>query len=225
VRRELPRNFNIERARYAQKIIASKVIEDDELPKVIRKVTGVDIGYKDDIAIAAAVTVDSESLKEIESSTFMFKVRFPYIPTLLAFREVYPSWMALKKLKGNYDLVMVDGNGRLHPYRAGFACHLGVIINKPTIGVAKRLLCGKIGRWKGNIAPIYLDNSENIIGVAVKTLKRANPIYVSIGHKISLKTAIKFVLTYRRKKAKLPEPIRLAHEKANEVVKRLKANE
>lgn len=225
MRERFPQNFDVEKARYAQRIIASKVIEKDELPSVIRRVAGVDIGYKGNVAIAAAVIVDTESLRKIESGIFTFRVRFPYIPTLLAFREVYPSWRALRELKESYDLLMVDGNGRLHPYKAGFACHLGVIIDKPTIGIAKRLLCGKIGEWKGNVAPIYSETDKSIIGFAVKTLKRANPIYVSVGHKISLKTAVKLVLAYRRKKAKLPEPIRLAHEKASEAIRRLRLNE
>ena len=216
---QLPSNFSLERARHAQRAIASKVVEKDVLPPVIRRVAGIDVAYYEDTAVAAAVAIDSESLRELRSCVGVFKVRFPYIPTLLAFREVYPSWAALRKLDMDYDVIMVDGNGRLHPFRAGFACHLGVVVDKPTIGVAKRLLCGSLGKWRDATAPVYMDGE--IVGMAVKTRKGSRPLYVSVGHKISLKTAVRLVMVYRRKNAKLPEPLRLAHLRAKDGVRRL----
>lgn len=213
--RRIPVKFSLSRARYAQKIIAEKVLEKDFLPDRIERAVGVDLAYVDDRVIGSAVIVEYRSFKVIESKYVVTKVSFPYIPTLLAFREIFPAWSAINKLEKSYDIVFVDGNGRLHPYKAGFACHLGVIIDKPTIGIAKKLLCGKIGEWRHNYAPIYYN--EEIIGYALKTLGRAKPIYVSIGHKLSIKTAIKLTLLFTRRGLKLPEPIRQAHILANTI--------
>jgi len=207
--RKIPSNFSISRARYAQKIIAERVLENDLLPNRIERAVGVDLAYRNNYVVGSAVIVEYKSFKVIEKKYVIAKVKFPYIPTLLAFREVFPAWSALNKLNKRYDIVFVDGNGRLHPYKAGFACHLGIIIDKPTIGIAKKLLCGRVGEWMHNCAPIYYN--DEIIGYALKTLKRAKPIYVSIGHKISIKTAIKLTLLFTRKGLKLPEPIRQAH--------------
>ena len=211
--KKIPRNFSISRARYAQKIIAEKVLEKDFLPERIEYAAGVDLAYRDNHVIGSAVIVEYKSFKVVEKKYVITKVKFPYIPTLLAFREIFPAWSAINKLEKRYDIVFVDGNGRLHPYKSGFACHLGVIIDKPTIGIAKKLLCGRVGAWTRNYAPIYYNNE--IIGYALKTLERAKPIYVSIGHKISIKTAIKLTLLFTRKGLKLPEPIRQAHILAN----------
>jgi len=219
LRTVIPKNFSLKRARYAQKIIAERVIEEDCLPQKVEKAVGIDLAYRNNIAVGAAVIVEKSSFRVIEKKYAITKVSFPYIPTLLAFREIFPAWSAIRKLEKDFDVIFVDGNGRLHPYKAGFACQLGVILDKPTIGIAKKLLCGRVGFWRGRKAPIYYNNET--IGYALKTLERAKPIYVSIGHKVSLETAIRLTLSFTKKRLKLPEPIRQAHILANSVVRSL----
>ena len=201
--------FPVKKARAVQAIIARKVVERDDFPTPLRRVAGVDVTYIGDVAIAAAVVVDATSFIIVDTAVVLRKALIPYIPTLLAFREAGPAAAALKALKVSFDLLFVDGNGRLHPYRAGFACHLGVMLNKPTIGVAKKLLCGRIGEWRGTRAPVYLDGE--VVGVALKTLPRAKPIYVSVGHRVSLESAVKLTLWFTRGRRKLPLPLAIAH--------------
>ncbi len=215
-------NFSIERARYVQKRISELIIKQDILPNRLEKIAGVDVAYRGDLGVSSAVVVKMPEFKIIDSASTVVPVRFPYIPTLLAFREVYPAFAALKKLKSDFDILMVDGNGLLHPYRAGFACHLGLIVDKPSIGIAKKLLCGRVGSWRGKWAPVV--HGGEVIGAAVQTFRRAKPIYVSIGHKISLETAVRLVLWATKKGFKLPEPIRQAHILASARVRELSEN-
>jgi len=202
------KSFSIEKARKAQRLLAQKVVEKDDFPFPPQTVGGVDVAYIGNYAVAAAVVVEYDTLSVKEKSVSIVKVNFPYIPTLLSFRECYPMISAIKKLKELPDIFMVDAQGRLHPFRLGAASHLGVVLNIPTIGIAKKLLCGSIGERKDNWAPIY--DKDEIIGAAVWTKKNAKPIFVSIGHRVTLKTAIKITLNMC-KKYKLPEPIRQAH--------------
>lgn len=199
--------FSVDRARFAQRVIASKVVERDELPAEIKYVAGVDVAHLKGVAIAAAALVDARTLKLMSSSVAEVRVYVPYIPTLLAFREAGPMVAALRKLDVEPDIVMVDGNGRLHPLGAGIACQVGLAVDKPTIGVAKKLLCGEVGEWKGYEAPVLL--LGKVVGAALLTSSK--PIYVSVGHKISLPTAVRLVFRLTRKGARLPEPLRLAH--------------
>jgi len=214
------RGFDIKRARLAQRKIAERVVEKDELPEQLRIVAGVDAAYRKGMVIGVAVSVDADTLRIIDSTRVILKAVFPYIPTLLAFREAGPAILAVKKLSSRPDLLFVDGNGRLHPFLAGLACQVGLALNVPTIGVAKRLLCGAVGRWRGGTAPIFLEN--RLVGMAVKIGGYKNPIYVSVGHKISLNTAVRlakrFAVQYR-----LPEPLRLAHVEATRTARTLNA--
>lgn len=201
------KTFNVARARFAQKVIASRVIEEDVLPKEIRTVAGVDVAHKGSIAIASAVLINFYTLELISYTIVEMQIRIPYIPTLLAFREAGPMVAAVRKLNADPDVLMVDGNGRLHPLGAGIACQVGLVLDKPTIGIAKKLLCGNIGEWQGREAPIRL--SGKIVGMALRTSSK--PIYVSVGHKISLPTAVSIVWKCTKRGLRLPEPIRLAH--------------
>jgi deoxyribonuclease V len=202
------RFFSIERARKAQRLLAKMVIEKNNFPYPPRTVGGVDVAYVGDYAIAAVVVMDYNTLEVKEKAVNVVKVKFPYVPTLLSFRECYPMIKAIKKLKELPDILMVDAQGRLHPFRLGAASHLGVVLDIPTIGVAKKLLCGNIGERTNNWAPIY-DKGE-LIGAAVWTKKNTKPIFVSVGHRVTLKTAIEITIN-TCKKYKLPEPIRQAH--------------
>ncbi len=207
-RLRVPEGFSLERARRFQEFVASRVVQRDEFGP-LRKVGGVDVTYKGDLAISAAVVIDPGTLRVVDWSTSVTEVRFPYIPTLLAFREIWPAVRALRGLRSTPDIVLVDGNGRLHPYRAGFASHLGVVMDVPTVGVAKKLLCGRVGEWRGNSAPVYLD--DEVIGIALLTRKGSRPIYVSVGHRVSLSTAVRLVLRLTKPGKRLPEPIVQAH--------------
>ena len=140
----------------------------------------------------------------------------PYVPGYLGFREVPAILAALDRLDRRPDLVLVDGHGRAHPRRCGIATHLGVVADLPAIGCAKSLLCGRVegelGDEAGSTAPL-VDRGEQV-GVALRTRARVQPVYVSVGHRISLESAIAWVLNLSDGR-RLPLPIRMAHDAAN----------
>ena len=140
---------------------------------------------------------------------------FPYIPGFLSFREIPALLKALEQLKITPDLIFCDGQGIAHPRRLGIACHLGVLIDVPAIGVAKSLLVGKYGevpQEKGSCTPLQ-DQGETI-GVVLRSRVNVKPIYISIGHRISLPTAVKYVRDCLGK-YRLPEPTRIADKLAS----------
>ncbi len=185
------------------------VVQEDKLPENIDYVAGVDVGYARGVSVGVAAVLDFDSLSLVESKAARLKTRFPYIPTLLSFREVPPAYSAIKKLQTHPDVFLVDGQGFAHPYRLGFASHLGLTVEKPTIGVAKSLLCGKVGQvGQCGWAPL-MDGGE-IIGAEVATKRGTKPIYVSVGHRVSLKRAVNIVMQCART-FRIPEPIRRAH--------------
>jgi len=178
------------------------------------------VAYAGNTSIGAVAVLDFHSLTPIELQVSHVETRFPYIPTLLSFREVSPAVAAIKKLKVQPDVFLVDGHGVAHPYRFGLASHLGVVVGKPTIGVAKSLLCGKVGNFKEEgWAPIS-ENNETI-GAVVVTRQGRKPVYVSIGHMISLSRAITLVRQCTRNH-RIPEPLRIAHAKATETKRKIK---
>jgi deoxyribonuclease V len=200
--------FSVEKVHTMQRHLSKQVIREDKIPKKVRYVAGVDVAYTAESSIGAVAVLDYDSLSLVKSKTAKVKTRFPYIPTLLSFREIPPTLAAIKKLKTQPDVFLVNGQGIAHPYRLGFASHLGLVVNKPTIGVAKSLLCGKVGNFnKEGWAPIT--HKDEIIGAAVAKCGK-KPIYVSIGHMISLKRAIKIV-EHCIRSHKLPEPLQMAH--------------
>lgn len=202
--------FSIERARAAQKSIASKVKFEGVKPDQVKLVGAVDLSYPSPGRVrAAAVVLTFENLSLVEAETVEDAVRFPYVPTLLSFREAPPIFKVLGGLRVKPDVVLVDGQGVAHPYRCGLASHVGVILNIPTIGVAKKLLCGEVAAFKEGRAPIKL-NGETV-GMAVK-LGRGKPIYISVGHRVSLRDAVEIVVRCVRPLHRIPEPLRLAHK-------------
>jgi deoxyribonuclease V len=204
-----PSAFSVERAHVSQLKLSEKVVQKNVLPKKIRYIAGVDVAYSEESSVSAVAVLDYESMSLKESETAICKTLFPYIPTLLSYREMPPAVSAIKKLELNPDIFLVDGQGIMHPYRLGFASHLGLIIAKPTIGVAKSRLCGEVqASTKDEWAPV-IDNKE-LIGAAVTTKEGRNPVYVSIGNMISLKTAIAIVKHCVRAYT-IPEPTRQAH--------------
>jgi deoxyribonuclease V len=173
-----------------QKEIAKKVVTKDDFGE-IKRVCGVDAAYSGDTAYCSAVVMDRQSV--IESVDAETAVTHPYVPGLLMLREAGPILHTLGMLKSSYDLLMVDGHGLLHPRRCGLACYLGVTLDKPTIGVAKSRLCGTV-RPDG-----FVELGGEILGYAIS--KR---LYISVGHRTSLKTAIAIVKEFGA------EPLRLA---------------
>jgi deoxyribonuclease V len=199
-----------------QRRLAGEVLERNEFG-VIRHVAGVDVGFEKDntLSRAAAVVLTFPGLVPIESATARRPVTFPYIPGLLAYREVPVVLDALALLMSEPDIIIVDGHGRAHPRRFGIACHLGVILDCPTIGCAKSILVGRaevpenrVGAW----TPL-MDRGQ-VIGAAVRTRLDVTPIYVSIGNKIDLLTAIEFLIKCTTK-YRVPETTRYAHKVAS----------
>jgi deoxyribonuclease V len=212
-------NFSVSKAHKAQMLLAEKIIAEDRLPKKINYIAGVDVAYAGELAIGAVAVLDYESLELLESQTATCEVKFPYIPTLLSFREIPPTVACIKKLKLQPDVLLADGQGIAHPYGCGFASHLGLAIGKPTIGVAKSRLIGKPAKIAGED---FLVQKGQIISAVVTTKNGAKPVYVSIGHMISLGTAVKIVKHCVRN-SRIPEPTLQAHKIASEEKRKVQA--
>jgi len=178
-----------------------------------RFIAGVDIsvGKGRGTATGAVVVLQYPELRLVEVKTVNDKLDLPYIPGLLSFRESPLILAACEQLDLMPDLVLVDGQGIAHPRRFGLASHLGLLLNIPTIGCAKSLLCGAHeipSSEPGNYTEII--DKDEIIGAVLRTKPGVKPVYVSIGHKIDLETAIYWVMNCCRG-YRLPEPTRLAH--------------
>jgi deoxyribonuclease V len=206
------RKFSISKAHKAQTDLSKKIISEDRLPEKINLVAGVDVAYVGELAIGAVAVLDYESLELLEIQTAICQVKFPYVPTLLSFREIPPAVACVKRLRRQPDVFLVDGQGIAHPYRCGFASHLGLAIGKPTVGVAKSRLIGTPTEIEGEV---FLVQNDQIISAVVTTKENSKPVYVSVGHLISLKTAIKIVKHCVRNH-RIPEPILRAHKIASE---------
>lgn len=179
----------------------------------IDRVAGVDVNfnYKQNRARAAVVVLDFPGMNEIDAAAAECDISCPYIPGLFAFREIPLLVPALEKLKTQPHLVIVNGQGMAHPERVGLASHLGVLTETPTIGCARSRFIGTHqipSKEKG--AFTYLYDNDEIIGAVVRTRTNVAPLYVSIGHRISLSRAVEYVLKCTRQ-FRLPEPLRAAH--------------
>jgi deoxyribonuclease V len=219
---KLSQKFSAKKAHAMQRRLSKKLILKDTLPETIKYVAGVDIAYLNGTSIGAVAVLEHASLSQVESQVAHIKTYFPYIPTLLSFREIPPAYSAIKKLWIEPDVFLVDGQGCAHPYGLGFASHLGLVIDKPTIGVAKSRLWGKVeqaGEQEQELAPLTAEG--RVIGAEVVTKSGTKPVYISVGHKISLERAIKIVKKCRGKYG-IPEPIRRAHMLAGEEKRRVK---
>jgi len=205
--------FSVKKAHETQLRLSKEIIFEDTLPEKIRFVAGVDVAYARGMSIGAVAVLDYDSLKLVESQTALCKTRFPYIPTLLSFREIPPTVLSIKKLHVQPDIFLVDGQGFAHPYRCGFASHLGLAIGKPTIGVAKSRLFGEAERTKTEDKVAFLKNKGEVVGAIVTIKRGCKPVYVSVGHMVSLETAIKIVKHCARHN-RIPEPVLKAHKTA-----------
>jgi len=183
-------------------------------PQNVRLVAGIDVALPDGVTRAAVVIDSFPLLTPIACATADCPIDFPYVPGLLSFREAPAIVAACKKITAEPDLVIVDGQGIAHPRHLGIASHIGLILDVPTIGCAKSLLVGKhepVGEKRGDWQPIIY--KAEVVGAALRTRPGTKPVFVSIGNKISLESAIHWVITccgrYR-----LPEPQRQAHRAA-----------
>ena len=206
----------IPEARRVQEQLRAKVVTRNCFGK-IHTVAGIDVGFEKNgtVTRAAVVVLDFPSLTLIEQAVARRPTRFPYVPGYLSFREAPAALAALKKLQTRPDLVLYDGQGQAHPRRFGLACHLGLLTNIPSIGVAKSRLIGtheQVPRRKGSWKPL-MDNGE-VIGVVLRTRTEVKPVYVSVGYGISLKSAVAFVM-HCTTRYRLPETTRLAHRLAS----------
>ncbi len=175
-------------------------------------VAGVDAAYSRDGWVYAGVVIFSYIEKRIvEGVSASERIRFPYIPGLLSFREIPVILKAMERLKNFPDVLMVDGQGIAHPRRLGIASHLGLCLDLPSIGCAKTRLIGtfdKVGEEKGAFTPLLM--GEEIVGVVLRTKKRVKPLFVSPGYKMDLEGGRDLVLAFCQN-FRLPEPIRQAH--------------
>ena len=203
-------------AREIQETLRHQVIVEDQFNQV-NYVAGVDVGFQKNYQItkAAVAVLSYPDLDLVEQAIATIPTTFPYIPGFLSFREIPAIIAALKQLKITPDLILCDGQGLAHPRRFGMASHLGVLIDVPTIGVAKSLLIGKyeeVPSAKGSWTPL-IDRGETI-GVVLRSRSHIKPIYISVGHRISLATAIDYVMGCITK-YRLPETTRWADRLAS----------
>ncbi|MFJ9368407.1 endonuclease V [Nocardia sp. NPDC101769] len=176
--------------------LRTRVIAVNPRPPEFRTVAGLDSAYDDDGNVAAAIVVlDATTLETVETATARGTTDFPYVPGLLAFRELPTTLAALENLTATPDLLVCDSQGLAHPRRFGFACHLGLLTGMPTIGVAKNAW-GEFeepARERGASSVITIDGDP--VGRALRTRTDVKPVYVSVGHLIDLETACAQVLS------------------------------
>ncbi len=200
------------------KAIKNLSLEDDY--GNISRIAGIDCAYFDDNIVCAMIVLDYASLEVIEKKFVCQKVVFPYVPRYLNFREGKAIASVFSEIENRPDVLMFDSCGINHPKRAGMAAYFGAVMDIPTIGVSKKILCGssenpvEVGEYR------KLIYKEDQVGWLLKSNKRSNPIIVAPGNKVSLESSLKIV-KHCLKGYKLPEPTRLAHNCANETKKNI----
>ena len=215
-------------AREIQLQLRTHLERTDRLPE-IRCVAGADIALElpaprswktqEGRAIAGIVVYRFPEMEEIERVSAVLPLTFPYVPGLLSFREIPALLAAAQLLKRAPDLIFCDGQGYAHPRRFGLACHLGLLLDRPTIGVAKSVLIGEYGRLAqpaGSTAPLIDPKTGETIGAALRTRTGIKPVFVSQGHRISLERAVELTMAvasgYR-----IPRPTRDADRFVNDL--------
>ncbi len=205
--------MNIRDLKKEQLRLAKKVMVKDDFEE-IKYVAGCDQAFIDNKVISAVVVLDFKTLEIVEKRYAVVEAPIQYIPGFLSYRESPAVVEAINKLKNKPDILMVDANGILHPRKIGMASHLGILLDMPTIGVAKKLLLGEEKDGK-----IIVEGEKR--AVALKTKEHAKPIYVSPGHRVSLKTSEEIVRKCMVEKHKMPEPLHEAHKHSNKARKRM----
>lgn len=175
-----------------------------------RLVAGLDAAFTSERCIAAAVLWDLRSRRVVEQRVAVRPLHFPYVPGLLSFREAPALLAALRKLRGEPEVLLCDGHGLAHPRRFGIACHIGVLTGLPTVGCAKSRLVGEHAdpaQRRGARAP--LEDRGEVIGAVLRTRPGSRPLFVSVGHRVDLPSALRLVLACAREH-RLAEPVHLA---------------
>ena len=203
-------------ARALQGELASRVVAGPALDLGgLRYVAGADVSTQGDRAYATVAVLDFPGLAVVEVQGFEAPLGFPYVPGLLAFREIPSVVGALRKVETAVDVVILDAQGIAHPRRMGLASHIGLFLEVPTVGCAKSVLVGKFeepGVEKGSVADLV--HRGEVVGRVVRTRYGVSPVYVSVGNGIDLDSAVELVLACCTK-YRLPEPTRQAHNAAN----------
>lgn len=205
-------SINLEQLKLTQQQLAEQVNLTDDFNSSITLIGGTDVGFEDEgkITRAAIVILTYPDFHVVEYHVARLKTEFPYIPGYLSFRE-YPALLsAWEQVEHKPDLLLVDGQGVAHPRRLGIASHLGLLLDMPTIGVAKKRLCGHynpLPKVAGQVTP--LTDKQQQIGWVLQSKNNCNPLFISSGHRISQDSALKWVNLCLRG-YRLPEPTRWA---------------
>ncbi|MEU2116232.1 endonuclease V [Streptomyces sp. NPDC016459] len=200
-------------ARAVQQELRGRLVRDEDGPAAGEgHVTGLDVAYDDerDLVAAAAVVLDARTLEVVEEATAVGRVSFPYVPGLLAFREIPTVLAVLDRLTADPGVLVCDGYGLAHPRRFGLASHLGVLTGRPSIGVAKNpftFTYDQPGTARGEFSPLLADGEE--VGRALRTQAGVKPVFVSVGHRVSLANACAHTL-HLTPRYRLPQTTRHA---------------
>ena len=205
-----------------QQEMRQRVIVAEDLFQPVRVIAGADVEYdKDSDRIAGAIVLlDAATREVLDVATHVMTAPFPYVPGLFSFREMPPLLAAYRKLRQQPDVIICDGQGLAHPRRFGLACHLGVELNVPAIGCGKTRLTGHyddLAPERGATAPLVDELTGEVLGLALRTQPGINPLFVSVGHRISLATAAQLVLAMSGT-VRLPETTRQADKFAREAL-------
>lgn len=207
-------DVSVAEAQAIQRELARKV-RCEPLTMPVRSIAAVDVGFQGAEARAAVVLVSYPGMEVLEVARAVRPVEFPYIPGLLSFREGPVILDAIRRLNGEPDLLMFDGQGRAHPRRLGIASHIGLFVERPSLGCAKSKLVGQYvepGEEVGAVSDLV--DGAAVIGKVVRTRLRAKPVFVSVGHMIDLSASVELVLGTGRGH-RLPEPLHDAHRAAS----------
>ncbi len=191
------------------------------LNKHVKTVAGIDLSFDkhSNLLFAAVLVFRFPGMHHLETKTSVKKAIFPYVPGLLSYREIPPLIDCFKQIRNEPDVILCDGQGLAHPRRFGLACHLGILLNKASVGCAKSRLVGngdEPGKKKGDFSPLF-DKGEEI-GRIVRTRDNVKPLYISSGHLVDLETSVWITLECCGR-FRLPEPTRLAHHEVNRLRK------
>lgn len=209
-------NVDTKAAKQLQLSLANDLTDESLDLNAVRTVAGVDVSVQNEISRAAVVVMTYPQLDPIETVIASQPTPFPYVPGLLTFREGPVLVEAFERLQHVPDVFMFDGMGRIHPRRMGIAAHMGLWLDKPTIGIGKTHFIGEYvppATLKGSYSPLTYEGE--VLGAVVRTRRNVKPLYVSAGHKIDLESALLLTLACTPR-YRLPRPIRLAHNAAGQ---------
>ena len=212
--------MNWEKCRKFQKKIQKELVLEDTDTK-LNNLAAFDISFKNKKAYVAAVIYDISENRVINEYKLIKNNDIKYVPTFLAFREIPYILRILQKIDEDFELIMCDGHGIMHPYNAGFATHLGYLLGMPAIGVAKSYLCGEFEKPSKNYFAYsrVVDKKGQLLGFALTNRKNTKPIFISPGYKISFEKSLKLIKLVSGK-YKVPEPIHIA----DKLTKKLRGN-